>query len=108
MLGLDVNIDIDIKKVKYPIYFEGQNRCVHCGGQGTLTFVDKFGKETNKEINAFDHIKCTRCNRIYSIEWNRTDNAHMKATAVNPSIGTDLKNMFNLNTIRSDGDMNLN
>lgn len=108
MLGLDVNVDIDIKKVKYPIYFEGQNKCVHCGGQGTLTFVDKFGKETNKEINAFDHIICTKCNRLYSIQWDRVDNAKMRATAVNPSIALDLKNMFNIGNIRSDGDMNLN
>ena len=61
MLGLGIDVDIDVKKVKFPIHFENKNICVHCGGQGTLIFVDKFGRESNKDIHAFDHIKCTKC-----------------------------------------------
>jgi hypothetical protein len=97
MLNIGVNINVDLKETQYPIYFEKRNICVHCGAEGTLTFVDKFGKETNKEIYPFDHIKCKKCNATYSILWQRdeSNNNRMYPTAVDHSINKEF-----LNTIK--------
>ena len=67
MLNIGLNIKLDIDKVQYPVYFEKHNICIHCGAEGQLIFVDKFGRETKNEIHPFDHIKCKSCNRLYSI-----------------------------------------
>ena len=34
MLGINVNIEV--KDIVYPIYFDGINQCVHCGSKDTL------------------------------------------------------------------------
>lgn len=100
MLNLGLNVNIDVKKVKMPIYFEHKNQCVHCGAENSLIFIDKFGRESRAEINAFDHIKCRKCGRIYSILWQKDgDNGKMFPSAVNPSIGRDFTNIVN-NTIK--------
>lgn len=97
MLNLGINVDVDIKKVELPFYFDRRNECVHCGGKNTLVFIDKFGRESRQEIRAFDHIKCSKCGRIYSILWKQDPDNHNKMypSAVNPSITRDFTNMIN-------------
>lgn len=104
MLNINVTTNIDISTVQYPIYFEKRNECVHCGAKGQLIFVDKFGKETNKEIYPFDHIKCKACGRRFSILWNRDDsNGKMIPCAVDPSFKQEFLNIFNRKYIRKEG-----
>ena len=106
MLGLPIDVDIDVKKVHIPFHFEQKNECVHCGAKGALAFVDAFGRTTNKEINAFDHIKCTKCGRIYSIEWKPNadkDPDKMYPSAVDPSIIKDFSNMVSKSKLRETG-----
>lgn len=96
MLNLKFSIKAELQSIRYPIQFNGRNICVHCGAEGSLTFVDAFGKETNKEIHAFDHLKCKNCGRNYSILW-QTDpvNNKMFPTAVAPSIKQEFLNIVN-------------
>lgn len=105
LLNIATNVDIDVKKVQYPVTFEKRNICVHCGGVGTLKFVDAFGRETRKEIAAFEHIKCTKCGRVYSIDWKRdpVNVNKMYPVAVDPSIGQQFDNFLNRKEIKSDG-----
>lgn len=105
MLDLGVDVDIDVKKVRYPIHFEKKNICVHCAAQGSLVFVDKFGNESKKEINAFDHIKCKTCGRIYSILWQRDEDndGKMFPSAVDPSIKRQFINLVNSSSIKKKG-----
>jgi hypothetical protein len=91
MLNLGFDIDVDIKKVHCPFHFEKVNECVHCGGKDTLIFIDKFGHQSRKEINAFDHIKCTKCGHSYSMKWEPDENGDMKPSAVE----LDIKRQFN-------------
>lgn len=93
MLGLNT-ITVDIKKFRYPVYFENRNTCVHCGAEGSLAFVDRFGNTYTKELAAFEHIKCRNCGRIYSIRWGRTSDGSMKPSAVDFSIGTQFNNFL--------------
>ena len=92
MLNFKVNVDIDIHRIKYPITFDKRNTCVHCGSDRSLVFVDRFGNETRQEIHAFDHIKCTKCGRKYSILWQR-DNNKMYPVATDLGIKQDFLNM---------------
>lgn len=98
MLGLNT-ISIDIHKIIYPVYFEHRNVCVHCGAEGTLVFTDKFGNEFVKELGIFEHIKCTRCKRIYSIRWDRDNDGVMKPSAIDFSIGNQFNNFLSRKTI---------
>lgn len=97
MLNLGVTVDLDVKKVKTPLHFVGKNLCVHCGST-SLIFIDKWGRETRKEVNAFDHIKCRSCGRVYSILWEKDENNNVVASAVSPSIIRDFKNITESNT----------
>ena len=105
MLDLGVDVAITVKKVRYPIHFEKKNICVHCASQGSLVFVDKFGNESKKEINAFDHIKCKSCGRIYSILWqhDEDDKNKMYPCAVDPSIKRQFINLVNSSSIKKKG-----
>ena len=94
MLGLNT-ISIDIKKIKYPVYFEHRNICVHFSAEGSLVFVDKFGNEFIKELGIFEHIKCTRCKRIYSIRWDRDQYGTMKPSAIDFSIANQFSHFIN-------------
>ena len=109
MLNINVKVDIDVSKKQYPVYFEKRNVCVHCGAEGSLTFVDKFGRETKREIYPFDHIKCKACGREYSIMWQYdSDNPDvMYPTAVDPSIKQEFFNLLGANTIRRKGEKSL-
>lgn len=92
MLGLPYEVDIDIKKIKYPISFD-HNECVHCGSKGTLLFVDIFGNKSTKEIYPFDHMICTKCNRKYSLKWERVEGSRrMKPRPVTPDLKQDFLN----------------
>ena len=94
MLNLGFNVDINVKKVELPFYFERRNECVSCGSKNTLEFVDKFGRKSKQEIRAFDHIQCSKCGRIYSILWKQDKNStKMYPSAVDPSISRDFMNM---------------
>lgn len=106
MLNFRINVDtnISIRKTEYPIYFEKRNICIHCGAEGTLTFVDKFGRETNKEIYPFDHIKCKKCGRTYSILWQKdSTNNKMFPCAVERDIKREFLNLINQREIKKDG-----
>lgn len=84
MLGISVNIDI--KDTHYPIAFDGVNKCVHCGGIGTLTLVDAFGKEVRQVVHALDHYKCRQCGRVFGIKWMTDAVGEYYPIAVDPSI----------------------
>ena len=108
MIG--VNINIDISQKQYPIYFDKKNICVHCGAEGQLTFVDKFGNETKKEIYPFDHIKCKSCGRPYSILWQvdkESNSQRMYPCAVDPSFKQEFVNLINSRKIKAIGDKQL-
>ncbi|MBR6289163.1 MAG: hypothetical protein IKR19_07510 [Acholeplasmatales bacterium] len=95
MLGLNT-ISVEFKKIKYPVYFEHRNVCIHCGAEGTLVFLDRFGREYDKELEVFEHIKCTRCKRIYSIRWDKSPlDGTMKPSAVDFGIATQFNNFIN-------------
>ena len=96
MLGLNMEVEIDIKKPKFPVYFKNKNICIHCGAVSSLIFVNGFGRATNKKsIDAFDHMKCTNCNRIYSILWEADENNELKPSAVEYNIGREFSNFMN-------------
>ena len=108
MLNIGINLNIDINKVQYPIYFERKNICVHCGAENKLVFIDKFGRETTKEIYPFDHIKCLSCNRTYSIKWQRDEsNGKMFPTAVDPSFKQEFINLLCSKKIKEKGERSL-
>ena len=103
MLNLGVDVDIDVKKLEMPIYFDGKNECVNCGGVNTLMFIDKFGNPHKDEIRAFDHIKCKKCGRVYSILWKqKPDSTKMYTSAVDTSNTRDFVNLLD-STIKEDG-----
>lgn len=105
MLGIACNLDIDVRKVQYPVYFEKRNVCVHCAAEGSLVFVDVFGRETNREINSFEHIKCKCCGRTYSINWKNdpANNSKMYPVAVDPSVSQQFSNFMNMRDIKRKG-----
>lgn len=108
MLNIGLNIKLDIDKVQYPVYFEKHNICIHCGAEGQLIFVDKFGRETKNEIHPFDHIKCKSCNRLYSILWQRDEsNNKMFPTAVDPSLKQEFVNLLTTKVIQGKGEKTL-
>lgn len=95
MLDIGVNINVDVKNVKQPIRFERKNICVHCGAKGMLNFVDKFGNKSSKEIHAFDHIKCFKCGKNYSILWTpEEDGDKMYPTAVDYTVQKEFTNIL--------------
>lgn len=96
MLDIKFNANVDIRKIRYPIMFEGKNICVHCGAEDSLIFVDAFGRETNNEIHPFDHLKCKKCGRNYSIYWQQDPNNSEKVfpTAVDTSLTREFINMI--------------
>jgi ribosomal protein L37E len=99
------NVSLEIKHAEFPLYFKHRNVCIHCGAEESLVFIDKFGKESTKEIAPFDHIRCKRCGRIYSMKWEPDEKDHSiyRPSAVEFDIKRDLKNMMNAN-VRHRGD----
>lgn len=87
-IGMDISFKVD--PIQYPIKFVKRNVCVHCGAEGTLKCVDIFGKESREgnEIYPFEHIKCSNCGRIYSIEWRNDEEnpGTLTPVPVDPSV----------------------
>lgn len=105
MLNIGLNVKLEVNKVQFPIYFERNNICVHCGSEGQLIFVDKFGRETKTEIHPFDHIKCKSCGRLYSILWQRDEsNGKMFPTAVDPSFKQEFVNLLTNKVVKEKGE----
>ena len=93
---LNLNVNIDLKRTEIPIYFDGKNECVVCGGINTLDFIDRYGNRHKDEVKAFDHIKCRKCGRIYSILWQKRENSNkMYPSAVEPNVARDFINILN-------------
>lgn len=94
MLKNFISSIIPNKDHEQPFYFERKNICVHCGVEGQLVFIDRFGRETKTDVHAFDHIKCKNCGEVYSIIWNREDTSEkMYPSAIDRSIKTDFVNI---------------
>ena len=104
---LKVNVDVNLTKIEYPIYFDKQNKCVACGDIGSLTFVNVFGKECDidQEVHAFDHIKCKSCGAIYSMKWDKDrESGKLIPTAIDPSIKNEFVNLIMKNKIKENGE----
>lgn len=93
MLGLNYDVEIDIKSPTFPVYFKNKNICIHCGAHA-LSFVNVFGRTTSNKnsIDPFEHIKCMKCGRVYSILWEPGDDGEMKPTAVEHNIQREFSN----------------
>lgn len=108
MLGINLNLSIDAKKIQSPFYFQHRNECVSCGGKGTLVFVDRFGRESNREINALDHIRCKNCGKRFSILWEPKEGTDkMMPSAVDSSVIRDFKNIIQTGNLRKNGEKEL-
>ncbi len=104
MLNLNVDVNITAKRSIMPIYFINKNECCSCGAIGALKFIDIFGREVNNvEIHPFDHIKCSNCNRLYSIEWRANEEGELKPIARDPSIKLDFTNAIKYPSIKKNG-----
>lgn len=108
MLGINVNLSVDVKKVTSPIYFQHKNECVRCGAKGKLVFIDRFGRECTREINALEHIKCKNCGKLFSIIWEPKEGTDkMMPSAIDTSIATDFMNLLNYNKIKNNAENKL-
>lgn len=98
MLGLNMNVDIDVKHAIFPVYFKNKNICIHCGSNKSLIFVNAFGKKVhNNSVDTFSHLKCTNCGRTYSILWEPDDEGTMKPSAVEYNVGKEFMNFIKPN-----------
>ena len=96
MIGLSKEVYIPENKIRMPIYFDRKNVCVHCGGEGTLIFINRFGRATKDEITAFDHIECKKCGKKYSIKWTKDpDSPKMYPSAVDTDVKDNFAKMIN-------------
>lgn len=108
MLNFKVSVGLEVKNVQYPIMFDRRNICVHCGAENNLIFVDKFGRETKQEIHPFDHIKCKKCNRSFSILWEKdASTGKMYPIATDPGIKREFLNLVSYNNIKNKGIKNI-
>jgi hypothetical protein len=92
MLGGLINIQASVDRVHTPFYFEHKNICVRCGAEGEMVFIDKFGRETTKDIYPFENIKCKKCGGLYSIKWDKGEDGKMYPSAVDPSMKQEFVN----------------
>lgn len=112
MLNIGLNYDsreksfgVTATPYSYPVYFEKRNICIHCGAENTLKFVDKFGRETSKDIYPFENIKCTACKTVYSIMWKPDEGGKkMHPCATDKSIIREFVNAFNTKGLKEVGD----
>ena len=87
--------NIDVQNIRYPFYFERKNICVSCGAEGTLKFINIFGKEAKHEIHPFESLKCSRCGALYSIKWDKDEeDGKLYPSGVDKSIVRDFLNNF--------------
>ena len=94
MIKPTVELNIDFEEVHYPIYFERKNICVSCAAEGTLKFINIFGKESSHEVHPFEYLKCSRCGAIYSIKWIKGEDGKLYPSAVDKNITRDFLNNF--------------
>ena len=94
MIKPTVDLNIDLKEVHYPFYFERKNICVSCGAEKSLIFVNIFGKEASHEVHPFEYLKCSRCGAVYSIKWSKGQDEKLYPSAVDKSITRDFLNNF--------------
>ena len=94
MIKPTVELNVDFKEVHYPIYFERKNICVSCGAEGSLKFINIFGKEASHEIHPFESLKCSRCGAVYSIKWIKGNDEKLYPSAVDKNIVRDFLNNF--------------
>ena len=105
MLGIDMNIKLDVKRITSPIYFQHRNECVRCGAKGKLVFIDRFGRECTREVNALEHIKCTNCGKLYSILWEPKEGTDkLMPSPIDTSISVDFMNLVRFNKLKKDGE----
>lgn len=83
-------------KPEIPIFYNRKNKCINCGAEGSLAFIDRYGKEARGEYKPFDHIVCKHCGEEYNIFWQKTeDSAKMYPSAVDSSTASNFTNMVN-------------
>ena len=105
MLGIDLTLSVDVKKVTSPIYFQHKYECTRCGAKGQLIFIDRFGRECSREINALEHIKCRSCGKLFSILWEPKEGTDkMMPSAIDTSVSTDFMNLINYGKIKNNGE----
>lgn len=92
MLGGLINIQANVEKVRVPFYFKNKNICVRCGAEGQMVFIDKFGRETTKDVYPFENLKCKVCGGLYSIRWEKGQDGKMYPSAVDPSLKQEFVN----------------
>ena len=94
MIKPTVDLNVELEEIHYPFYFERKNICVSCGAEGSLKFVNIFGKEAAHEVHPFESLKCSRCGAVYSIKWTKGENDKLYPSAVDKSITRDFLNNF--------------
>ena len=95
MIKPNIDLNIEFEEVHYPFYFERKNICVSCGAEGSLKFINIFGKEATHEVHPFESLKCSRCGALYSIKWDKNKNdGKLYPSAVDKNITRDFLNNF--------------
>lgn len=56
----------------YPFSFT-DGTCVHCAAPQSLTFMDKYGKETKDPIYSATGLICKSCKTKFRIHWTNID-----------------------------------
>lgn len=92
MLGGLINVQTSVSKVTVPFYFKNKNICVRCGAEGQMVFIDKFGRETVKDVYPFENLKCKACGGVYSIKWEKGEDGKMYPSAVDPNLKQEFIN----------------
>lgn len=100
MLNIDVNVQV--RKVRYPVIFDN-NTCTKCGAQGTLGFVDIFGKDAKQEIHPLERIQCKKCGAKYGIQWNKEPDGKMIPTPTDYDVVSMFNNLINHKKIKTNG-----
>ena len=94
MIKPTVDLNVELEEIHYPFYFERKNICVSCGAEGSLKFINIFGKESTHEVHTFESLKCSKCGALYSIKWTKGENDKLYPSAVDKSITRDFLNNF--------------
>lgn len=94
MMGIKVELNLD-EPIKYPIIFRGTNRCLKCGAENSLVYIDIYGHKTREEVHPYSHLECEKCHEWFSIKWARDDNSvGYYPSAVKYSVKRQFANYF--------------
>ena len=99
---LDIDVNIEVRKITYPIIFTN-NTCTSCGAEGTLGFVDVFGREATQEIHALERIQCKKCGAKYGIQWDADDSGKLIPTPTDYDVSVMFNNLINHGNIKRNG-----